>query len=244
VHAFNGIPTLVLRNARREVEGKIVPLRKGKIQIQSEWAEVFYRQIEIRPAREFPEAYREAVETPPALEPGFTRLLDAERLTDWAQCGPGSFTVKDGVATGVGGMGLWYYRGKEFADFVLRGEYLQEPGADSGIFLRFPDPGNDPWVAVKQGHEVEIGENTPEKGSTGSIYSFQAPSELPLRKPGEWNEYQITVQGNAYEVVWNGKPITRFVDPGGRPLKGYIGLQNYPYETAVHHRNLRIKELP
>jgi hypothetical protein len=222
----------------------VVPLRKGKIQLQSEWAEVFYRRIEIRPVREYPAEYREAVETPPGLEEGFTALLDAEHAKDWVQCGPGSFALKDGVATGVGGMGLWYYAGTQYTDFVLRGEYLQEPGADSGVFVRFPDPGSDPWVAVKQGHEVEIGENAPEKGSTGSIYSFQAPTAIPLRPAGEWNEYEITVRGRTYEVRWNGRLINRFEDTANRPLKGHIGLQNYPYEKTVHHRNLRVKPLP
>jgi hypothetical protein len=244
VHVFNGTPTMVLRNARHVVDGKVVPLRRGKIQIQSEWAEVFYRRIEIRPAREFPREYREAVETPPALEEGFTALLAPENLKDWVQCGPGSFAVKDGVAIGVGGMGLWYYAKRDFGDFVLRGEYLQEPGADSGIFLRFPDPGSDPWVAVKQGYEVEIGENEPGKGSTGSIYDFRAPTAVPLRPAGEWNEYEITVKGRTYEVRWNGRLINRHEDTASRPLGGYIGLQNYPHETTVHHRNLRVKALP
>jgi hypothetical protein len=243
IHVFDGVVTMVLRNARHKVSGKIVPLTKGRIQLQSEWAEVYYRKLEVRPLKAFPEKLRGWVESAGGGEEGFTPLLDAEHLKDWVQCGPGSFKVKDGVATGEGGMGLWWYKGKKFTNFALRGEYLQERDADSGVFVRFPDPGNDPRVAVKQGHEFEIGDNTPGKGSTGSIYPYQGPTWLPLKPEGEWNSYEVVCIGKTYEVWLNGKLVNRFFDTTGRPLGGYVGLQNYPYPGAVHHRNVRIKEL-
>ena len=45
----NGKPVMVLTNPRRKVDDREEPLTKGKIQIQSEGAEVFYRNIKIRP---------------------------------------------------------------------------------------------------------------------------------------------------------------------------------------------------
>src|ERR1700757_5003788 len=72
---------------------------------------------------------------------GFELLLSQEALKDWRQCGPGRFTFTNGVATGEGGMGLWWYAGRQFTNFVLRGEFVQEQEiADSGVFIRFPDP--------------------------------------------------------------------------------------------------------
>lgn len=179
-------------------------------------------------------------------EEGFIRLFDRDHLPDWAQCGPGRFKIEDGVATGVGGMGLWYYRKTKFGNFEWRGEFLQEKGAksDSGIFVRFPDPGNDPWIAVKEGHEIEIGEPKPSPKSTGSIYAFHGPTELPLKPLGEWNAYGITCTGKRYQVHLNGKLITDWTDTADRPLKGYVGIQNFPWPGAVRHRNVRIKEFP
>jgi hypothetical protein len=49
VHIVNGKVVMVLTNSRQVVDGKEVPLTRGKIQIQSEGAEVFYRNITIRP---------------------------------------------------------------------------------------------------------------------------------------------------------------------------------------------------
>ncbi len=148
-------------------------------------------------------------------------------------------------------MGLWWYRARTFRNFVLRGEYLQEKGgnSDSGIFLRFPDPGSDPMIAVKQGHEMEIGDlAAASKHGTGALYPFQGPTWLPVKQPGEWNAYEITVIGRTYDIRLNGHLVNRFVDDQQRPLEGYVGLQNYPYDKApydrpVHHRNVRIKEL-
>jgi hypothetical protein len=243
IHIFDGRVTLVVRNARHKVGGKIVPLTKGRIQMQSEWAEVYYRKMEVRPVKEFPAELRDWVAIGPSGDEGFEPLLDEAHVKDWVMCGPGRFEVKDGVATGVGGMGLWWYRGKQYRDFILRGEYLKEPGGDSGVFLRFPDPGDDPLNAVKAGHEVEIGEDQPAKGSTGSIYPFQGPTWLPVRPDGQWNAYEIRCVGKTYEVSINGKLINRWVDTEDRPLQGHIGLQNYPYDKPVHHRRLRVKEL-
>lgn len=242
IHIVNGVVVLALVNHRvRDEKGKEVFLTRGKIQLQSEAAEVFYRKVEIRQIDAVPPEHRAIF--PVEDELGFEALFDPDRLQDWAQCGPGAFRVDEGVATGLGGMGLWWYRGKQYGDFILRGEFLQERESDSGIFLRFPAPGHDPWNAVVQGHEVEIGEPHPSRDSTGAIYPFQGPTELPLRPDGEWNDYEIRCVGKRYRVTLNGKLINDYEDSAGRPLRGYIGLQNYPYPGKVRHRNLRIKEI-
>jgi hypothetical protein len=54
VHVNNGKPNMVLTNIRRMVDGQEEPLTRGKIQLQSEAAEVYYRNIEIRPIKEIP----------------------------------------------------------------------------------------------------------------------------------------------------------------------------------------------
>lgn len=48
IHKVNGHEVLRVYNSRQNIDGKLVPLTRGKIQIQSEGAEVFYRNIEIK----------------------------------------------------------------------------------------------------------------------------------------------------------------------------------------------------
>jgi hypothetical protein len=189
--------------------------------------------------------------TPPSEgvdSPGdFMPLFSADALKGLRQCGPGRFSVTNGVATGEGGMGLWWYAGRPFTNFVLRGEFVQEQDiADSGVFLRFPDPGQDPWVAVNQGHEMEIGDPAPDDSTwrTGSIYPFAASSKANTKTLGQWNQFEITCDGQEYTVRINDEVVTRWTDPKARTSQGFIGLQNYNDNKTVRHRNLQIKALP
>ncbi len=59
VHVVNGKANMVLTNSRQIVNGKEVPLVVGKLQLQSEGAEVFYRNIQVRPIHEIPKKYLE-----------------------------------------------------------------------------------------------------------------------------------------------------------------------------------------
>jgi hypothetical protein len=54
VHSVNGTPNMVLSGLRHKVDGREVPLTTGRIQLQSEAAEVFYRNIAVRPIKEIP----------------------------------------------------------------------------------------------------------------------------------------------------------------------------------------------
>jgi hypothetical protein len=247
IHILNGEVVLVLTNPRYREAGREFALTRGKIQLQSEGAELFYRKIEARPVGEIPAALLSQVPASSPDEKGFTALFGKSASDGWAQCGPGHFHLNDGVASSHGGMGLWWHTNRTFTNFVLRGEFVQEGEiADSGIFFRFPDPGNDPWVAVHKGHEVEIGDPKPKKpaDTTGSFYPFHAPAEVPVKPYGEWNSYELTCIGHNYSFRLNGKTVNTWTDPKQRSLAGYVGIQNYNDGKVVRHRNLRIRDLP
>ncbi|MBB4658476.1 3-keto-disaccharide hydrolase [Parvularcula dongshanensis] len=58
VHVVNGEPVMVLKGSRYTAEdGEVRPLTSGRLQIQSEAAEVFFRRIEVMPIDAMPEAY-------------------------------------------------------------------------------------------------------------------------------------------------------------------------------------------
>ncbi|HEA29992.1 MAG TPA: DUF1080 domain-containing protein [Leeuwenhoekiella sp.] len=54
-HVVNGVVTMILNNSQLVLGEDQKPLIKGKIQLQSEGAEVFYRDIKIKPIDKFPE---------------------------------------------------------------------------------------------------------------------------------------------------------------------------------------------
>jgi len=57
LHIVNGKVVMILKNSRNIVAGKAVPLIKGKIQLQSEGAETFYKNIEIKEITALPQQY-------------------------------------------------------------------------------------------------------------------------------------------------------------------------------------------
>jgi hypothetical protein len=58
LHLVNGQVVMALSNSRYMFGNESKPLTKGKIQLQSEAAEVFYKDIRIRAISELPEAYK------------------------------------------------------------------------------------------------------------------------------------------------------------------------------------------
>ena len=57
IHIVNGQVVMILKDSRYVEDGKKIPLLKGKIQLQSEAAEVFYKNIEIRNLESLPKEY-------------------------------------------------------------------------------------------------------------------------------------------------------------------------------------------
>lgn len=57
LHIVNGHVVMILSNSRYISEGKAVPMIKGKIQIQSEAAEVYYKDIRIQDLNSLPSEY-------------------------------------------------------------------------------------------------------------------------------------------------------------------------------------------
>ena len=59
IHIVNGEVVMILKNSRYVEDGKKVPMNKGKIQLQSEAAEVFYKNIKIQKLESLPNQYEQ-----------------------------------------------------------------------------------------------------------------------------------------------------------------------------------------
>lgn len=57
LHIINNQVVMILQNSRFVSEGKSTPLTKGKIQLQSEAGEVFFKDIRIKPIWQIPEKF-------------------------------------------------------------------------------------------------------------------------------------------------------------------------------------------
>ncbi|MFI7073259.1 ThuA domain-containing protein [Micromonospora sediminicola] len=179
-------------------------------------------------------------------ETGYTALYNGG-TTGWSQAGPGSFTNTDATLTSVGGMGLYWYSAKQFTNYSLKLDWRLAGDDNSGVFVGFP-PSSDPNSAVNNGYEVQIDPTDAADRTTGAIYGFKsadlAARDAALNPAGEWNTYEILVEGERLQVFLNGVRINDFTntDPV-RSLAGHVGIQNHGTGDDVSFRNIRIKEL-
>jgi len=213
--------------------------------------------------------------TPAAPDAGFTMLFDGTSFSGWSMStianqpgkdNPGRFILVDGALEAVTGndLGLFWHITPTPADFVLKLEWRTWKLDDnSGVFVRFPRPGsknynNTAFVGVDLGFEVQIDQLGQPDGAdihrTGAIYSFAGSASMPVKPLGEWNSYEITVQGQHYTVTLNGVSVTDFQFVAGsdaaHPDRGlpstianprFIGLQTHTGRVA--YRNIQIKAL-
>ena len=178
----------------------------------------------------------------------FTYLFNGHSIDGWCMAGHGKFVLvkDDGSLRSEGGMGLLWYAKKKYKDFVLKVDWkVSRRNNNSGVFIRFSDPDDDPIIAVNTGYEIQIDDMAMPDGNTlhktGAIYNFAAPLNAAITKPvGQWNTFEIEVTAQKYIVMLNGEiVIPEFT--GNRNTEGYIGIQNHDIDSNVSFKNIRIK---
>jgi hypothetical protein len=211
-------------------------------------------------------------------EADFKLLFDNTTMNKWQMStiknqpgrdDPGHFIVVDDAIVAVPGTdpGLYWYTEPTPANFILALEWRSwRESDDSGVFVRLPHPdskgyNNTAFVGVDFGFEVQISQNGAPDGAsihkTGAIYDFAAPTEMDsafVHPAGQWNQFEIHVQGQRYAVYLNGVQINIFAYvigsdhqhlerglPSTPESPRFVGLQTRVGHTAF--RNMRLKPL-
>ena len=185
-------------------------------------------------------------------------LFNGRDLSGWRHAGFGSFEVEDGLLRPRGGIGILWYEKEKIGNAVLRVVYRVDRRDDnSGVFVRIPEPPEDPWMPVEKGLEIQINDaGKSPRHVTGSVYTFSEVTARPA-VVGGWNIMNIVLDGDVTEVIINGVSVSRYAEgdeiparenewdpaPGPRPRSGYIGLQNHPQGTSVHFREISLLPL-
>lgn len=189
---------------------------------------------------------------PGDVEEGYQALFDGTlaSLDAWRMAGPGGFGRQDDCSIrGEGGLGLLWYEAKELGAYSLKLDWKLVADHNGGVFVGFPDPGTDPWVAVNEGYEIQIDATDAADRTTGAVYTFQGADaeavEAALKPVGQWNAYEIVVKGQTIQIFLNGTLVNDFVssDPERDISRGFIGLQNHGGGEAVSYRDVRVKEI-
>ena len=224
-------------------------LSQGRIALQAEGAEVFYRNMELRPLVYLP---------PP---PGAVVLFDGSDLDAWESSGGGAprWRVADGAMEVVPGEGDLRTR-TAFGDVRLHVEFQIPP---SGPGAAEQDRGNS-GVYLQGRYEVQVldsfGHALSGKNDCGAIYGVKDADVNEALPPGIWQSYDIVFRAPRWSgeikesparitVVWNGSRVQRDVEvwastvlgdpesPGSAPLR----LQDHGH--PVRYRNIWLQRL-
>jgi hypothetical protein len=197
------------------------------------------------------EASAQAVGAPPGFEQILTATDGQYSKAGWNHYGPGYFDLDPatGVLKSHGGMGLFWYAVREYANFVLQLDFkCSDRTTNSGVFVRVPGvPSSDDYIY--HSFEIQIDDTSEGIHHTGAVYDAEAPSALASKPSGEWNHYVITFNGGHLTVELNGAKVVDWqAEPRGKVRdfapRGYIGLQNHDDHSPVYFRNVFVKALP
>ena len=178
---------------------------------------------------------------------GTKPIFNGENLDGWIIHGTEKWYVKDGLLICESGPEKKYgylSTEKNYDDFELTLEFLQEANGNSGVFFRSTFEGTK-----VSGWQVEV---APPNHDTGGIYEsygrgwlVQIPDEKEnILKMGEWNKMKIRVVGGHVTTWLNGQQMVDITDDKIAKGKGAIALQIHSGGgIKVLWRNLRIKEL-
>ena len=166
----------------------------------------------------------------PAVNPTPTPCVTKQSASTPA--GSSHWEVVGGLLTGCGEPAGYLNSNQSYKNFVLALEFRTTADANSGVFVRSPQETG--------GYEVQIWRQQPAGYNTGSIVGTAKTARDFTFKPNEWNQLQITADGDRLVVVLNGETTLDTRD--AKFPDGHIRLQYQQFPIAF--RNIKIRPLP
>jgi hypothetical protein len=172
--------------------------------------------------------------SPEELARGWILLFDGETLFGWQPANKANWHVADGaIAVSEGDQGLLNTT-SEFADYQLKLEFRADKKTNSGIFLRTPAKPTDPAVDC---YELNIAPDDNPFPTGGFVKRQKGDGG---HTTGEWQLYDVTVEGGHFTVTLDGQTVLDYTDPNP-PRRGVIGLQLN--QGPVEFRNIKLRPL-
>ena len=173
---------------------------------------------------------------PPPAQPGALPAVGStpKPCSTAVKANPGEshWEVVGGLLTACGEPAGYLNSDKSFKNFVLSLEFRTSETANSGVFVRSPQEAG--------GYEVQIWKQQPAGYNTGSIVGTAKTTRDYAFKADDWNQLQVTVDGDHLVVVLNGETTLDVRD--AKFPDGNIRLQYQQFPIAF--RNIKIRPLP
>jgi hypothetical protein len=174
-------------------------------------------------------------------------IFNGKNLKGWNVHGTEKWYVENGLLVCESGPDKEYgylSTKKNYDDFELELEFLQEADGNSGVFFRSTFEGTK-----VSGWQVEV---APPNRDTGGIYESYGRgwlAKIPDEKEhilqmGDWNKMKIRVVGGHVTTWLNGQQMVDIEDEKIAQGKGAIALQIHDGGgIKVKWRNMRVREL-
>jgi hypothetical protein len=183
---------------------------------------------------------------------GWTVFLDPRKAADPAKV----FTVRDGIIVCEGTPFGYLITDKEYENYLLKvqwrwGKKVHGKVRNSGVFVHVVGP-NKIWpkaieAQLMAGHagdfwlvdnfKLKVDARRQDPKVARHYYRMKDHVEKAI---GEWNQYEITCQGDAIRLVINGQLVNEGTEAEVR--KGRILLQSEGAE--IHFKDVALKQLP
>lgn len=174
---------------------------------------------------------------------GYKLLFDGKDLQGWepratfSAPATGDWTVEDGSIVCPGTTAGWLATDTDtYKNYELKLQFRGAETTNSGVFLRSSKEGQ-PHVT---GYELQIWDHQPKGYNTGSLVGSLFAQPVTILD-NEWNNYDITADGDHYVVILNGKTILDGHD-SKHTSAGVIGFQCQK-NNKIEYRNIRIRSL-
>ncbi len=173
-------------------------------------------------------------------KPKWVSLFNGKDLNGWFVRGKATWSVKDGILVGEGGMGH-IYTDATCTDFEAKGEFRVSAKGNSGFYFR-ANPATDNPQGFPRGYEAQICHS--QDAYTGWLWKPGTPTgkatEL-LTKDGEWFTYQIKAVGAHIQFRINGKPVMTYDD--NEYKTGHFAIQGHNPGMKIEAKNLFYRSL-
>lgn len=181
-------------------------------------------------------------------------LFDGRTLEGWeVKGGQAEYRVEEETIVGrtvPGSPNTFLCTQREYGDFILEFEVLNDPRLNSGVQFRSHTTGKGEVF----GYQVEIADQE-HAGTSGGVWdearrnrwlhcTLDDPVAREAFRVGEWNHYRVEAMGDSIKTWVNGVLCSEFHD--ATDLTGFIGLQVHSYfgkdPVEVRWRNLMIQD--
>ncbi|MEJ6523631.1 MAG: DUF1080 domain-containing protein [Opitutales bacterium] len=220
-------------------------ISKGPIQLQTHGGEIRWKNIFIKELKSIC-CDEEELEV----------VFNGKNFEGWAGA-VNNYEVVDKSIQCIKGKGGTIFTEEKYQDFVVNFEFKLPPGGNNGLAIRYPGKGNPAYAGMC---ELQVLDNEHARYAKldprqyhGSAYGISAAPRGLLKKTGEWNTQEVTVEGSRVIVILNGNllldedlsKVDTFManqkHPGLSLKEGHFGFAGH--SDPVAFRNIKIKRI-